>query len=157
MPRALERFGQLPRALACPAQSRLRVPARRGLDQALQTRQQLWILLRHGLAATTESPHTIAFQAVPRTALCQLTQTLVDRRARQPRRPGYRRNPTPPELPRFYGRPETTLSLVEDRAQELVLLLDRLFGLGIHAKVSSTLEHFVQVIYGRPLSNSGME
>jgi hypothetical protein len=84
--------------------------------------------------------------------LCQIPQTLVDRRPRQTRRPRHRRDAAVPELSGFYGRPKTTFSLVEELAQEREFLTNRLCGSRIHAPIMSTLKQLIQVICRQPLS-----
>jgi len=93
-----------------------------------------------------------AVQARARSTLLQLVESLIDRGSRQTRRLCNRRDPTGPELLSFHRRPDATCSLVEDVTQEAILFSDRFSGAGIHARPIFTLGPFVQVIYGRTVS-----
>src|SRR5476651_2141531 len=124
-------------ALARPAQWRLRVAARRRLDQCSKISQQRRILRHRRLAATTGTPN-----AIQRERFRQRAQATPDGARRNTRRC---RNGGDPAIPcggGFSRRNHTPTALVEERRHRRKSLPDRL-----------DINHLHTIWYSRRLEN----
>src|SRR5208337_1450590 len=118
-------LGQVSRALAGPAQRRLRVPSRHRLHQLFQGRRESGHAPRRALPS---SPRTPDPRWAQRLLLSQLHQPANNRVAGQASRAGNDRNSTPPKSPGFRTCPQTPVALVHGRQQRAEFCSDLLIG-----------------------------
>ena len=121
MPLARQLLGEAARALARPAQGRLGIAPRHGLDQVLEGGKQRRIRLRQPLATAARTAHARGLRRALPSRLIELAQARRDRDAREPRGARDRRHAAPAQLARFRRRPLPPHALVHLRAQGPVL------------------------------------
>lgn len=85
MPLTGQFLGQPIGALAGPAQGRLGIPTRHRIDQSVQRRFQLRIVLRHRLTASTRASHALRFTRPNPRGLLQFPHARRNRDARKAR------------------------------------------------------------------------
>ena len=122
LPRQL--VGQTAGTLTCPAQRRLGITTRRGLDQGFQCSHQPGVGLcqRHPTAA--ESSHASGLGHAFLFRQRQFTETCCDGRTRHTSGLSHRRNPTPAQFTRFRCCPLPPQAFVHLRFQRLVFRLN---------------------------------
>jgi hypothetical protein len=114
--------GELPDALARPAQRRLRVPARHGLDERVQVRHQRRVFLGQRLAAGAWTPDSLLTRGLLGGAsldVLQLPNAVPDALAQDARRLGHGGCPAPPQRDRFARRPKARYTLVHHGREAL--------------------------------------
>ena len=107
------------RALAGPAQRRLRIAARERLDQTLQLFRKVGLMLDTGFAPTSGPANSAAGQNVARR---DLTQSDEDRTPRNPCRACHQRDAAVSMRTGFRGGPDAPCMLVETRGKRSELL-----------------------------------
>jgi len=130
---------QMARALAGPAQGRLRIAPRQRRHQTIQLNVQLWVGLAQTLAATVRlaQPRT-HFKIGAAFSGRQLGQPFAYRVRRHPRGVAHRTHTTPTIGTRFSRRPMPPRSLIQHRCKRPVLRFDLLYR---EYNLNSTLEH----------------
>ena len=118
------------RALARPPQRRLRVAARRGVDQILQLRPRIRLLDLEGSPSATLA--TNLHQVIATRTSTSLVPSLSNRADRKARRTCHGGHATPPNRIGLGARPQPTRALVHRRLQQAPLLADE--SLNLHAK-----------------------
>lgn len=120
--------GQFPRqpsrALAGPAQWRLRIAARERLNQTLQLLRQVGLALNPGFAPASGAAHSAFGQKVARR---DLTQSDENRPPRNTDRARHHRNAAVSMRTGFRGGPEASGMLVQTRGKRAELLPNRRF------------------------------
>ena len=118
-------LGQATRALAGPAQRRLRIPSRHRFHQILQRRRQSGH--QHG-RPLPPGPRASNPGGVQGLLLSQLRKPSNNRIACQPDRTSDHRDPTPPQSPGLSPGPHPPVALVHRGQKRAVLCADLLLG-----------------------------